>query len=105
MWTRGKRLWQRFKMWRAQKCQSHDSVDLCLPFCRITLERKSKLPIAHELQVVVPRLEVREIITQNGTSIRLEREVIMSSVTVVSSPRREQSPIRLAKETKGKSDK
>lgn len=97
MWTRAQRLWQRWRKWRTgKKCKpiTHDTVDLRLPACHLYLERESRLPIAHELQVVIPRLELREIITRDGNSIRREREAILSSVTVVSAPRREQSPGR-----------
>jgi hypothetical protein len=89
MWTRMKRLWRRW----VGKCKvTHDIVDLQLPSCHIYLERKSTLPIAHELQVVIPRVELKEIIFQDGTGIRIERQAILNSVTVVSAPRREQSP-------------
>ena len=71
--------------------QNHDSVDLRLPLCRLRIERKSWLPIPHELQVVIPRVEIRERIWEKD-GVRREREIILSSVTAVSAPRREQSP-------------
>ncbi|HQD40704.1 MAG: hypothetical protein GX766_02725 [Firmicutes bacterium] len=56
MWTRARKLWERLRKGKS-KPASDDLVDLCLPFTRIYLRRKSSLPIPHELQVVIPRVE------------------------------------------------
>lgn len=91
MWTRAQRLWERLGKGK-RKSDSEDLVELWLPFTRICLKRKSALPVPHELQVVIPRVEIRDITVREERSIRHQREIVLSSVTVVSAPRREQSP-------------
>lgn len=87
-----RKIYRRFCNWWQQKKQNQDLVVLKLPLSQIYFSRTNNSPVPHELQVVIPRLEVRETISQRGDEIHRTREIIMSSITVVSAPRREQMP-------------
>lgn len=69
--------WLRPARWR-------DRVGLDLPFCSVTLERHSDVDLAHEVTVVIPRVEVR---SRKGPEGAAELEVVLSSITIAHSPR------------------
>lgn len=81
-----------------------DEVDLAIDgYALIRLVRKTTLDVPHEVTIVIPRAEFREKEYKNG-QLTSEKEVILSSITVVHAPRHplagenageRQEPIRL----------
>lgn len=63
-----------------------DIIKLSLYGLNITISRKLDIDVPHEVTVVVPRVEIREKITDKNSSQR-EREIIFNSITVVHAPR------------------
>ncbi|MGE5486070.1 MAG: hypothetical protein ACM3X4_13750 [Ignavibacteriales bacterium] len=71
--------WFKPKRWQ-------DDTSLSLPGVEIRVRRWSTLPVPHEVSVIVPRMEVR---IKRDASGGEEMELILSSITVVHSPRPE----------------
>ncbi|MDA8235852.1 MAG: hypothetical protein M0Z31_13865 [Clostridia bacterium] len=63
-----------------------DKVYLSLYGLELKLIRSSKDSVPHEVSIIVPRAEIREIYNKKGNKI-LGREIILNSITVVHAPR------------------
>ncbi|AOY77932.1 hypothetical protein [Clostridium formicaceticum] len=72
------------KFLKKKESQS-DSIQVTLNGLYIKMQRITSPEIPHEVTVVVPRAEIRERYDENGHL--LEKEVILSSITVVHAPR------------------
>ncbi|WP_096233607.1 hypothetical protein [Thermoanaerobacterium sp. RBIITD] len=67
------------------KNKGYDKITLNLYGLNITVERRTNIEVPHEVTVVIPRVECRKKVKDNGEEI----EIIMNSITIVHSPRHE----------------
>lgn len=64
---------------------STDVVEISIMGLNAKLLRKMYLPVPHEVSIFVPRLELTNKVTENGTTT--ETSVVLNSLTIVSAPR------------------
>lgn len=64
-----------------------DQISLTLGDLTVVVERSSRLPVPHEVSVVIPRVEIRRSIKKAGEA-EASSEVLLNSITVVHSPQR-----------------
>jgi hypothetical protein len=62
-----------------------DRVVVRLPATRLELYRSFSIPQAHEITVVIPRVEIKFCFSLFG--LKISREVNLNSITVVDAPR------------------
>lgn len=64
-----------------------DQVKIRLPGTQVCFSRGYSGPEAHEITVVIPRVEIRSSLNIFGRAV-YTREVILNSITLVDAPRR-----------------
>ena len=67
---------------------THDQVKMDFYGFTLSVDRETNSTVPSELSVIVPRVEYRERFTDSQPPV-YEKEIIISSVTVVVSPRHE----------------
>lgn len=64
---------------------SLDEVEIVIMGLKAKMLRKMYIPVPHEVSLFVPRLELKNKITEGGKTT--ETSVILNSLTIVSAPR------------------